>query len=135
MRVHGTIPESAHTFVCMYEWVRLCSFIIIKDNLVRIIGFAGSTIDGAQIEVQLARPPNQNHGINKAMENSYPDLKTPLGPQSVQTNIADIRSMSNNNIYGYEPQVQQQVYTSQTEVSLWFDYELQFNKDLLLVSW
>lgn len=114
--------------------MRLCSFIIIKDNLVRIICFAGSTIDGAQIEVQLARSPNQNHWINKAMKNSYPDLKTPLGPQSIQTNIADIRSMSNNNIYGYEPQVQQQVYTSQTEVSLWFDYELQFNKDLLLVS-
>lgn len=114
--------------------MRLCSFIIIKDNLARIICFAGSTIDGAQIEVQLARPPNQNHCINKAMKNSYPDLKTPLGPQPVQTIIADNRSMSNNNIYGYEPKIQQQVYTSQTEVSLWFDYELQSNKDLLLVS-
>lgn len=114
--------------------MRLCIFIIIKDNLVRIICFAGSTIDGAEIEVQLARPPNQNHWINKAMKNWYPDLKTPLGPQSVQTNIADIRTMSNNNIYCNEPQVQQQVYTSQTEVSLWFDYELQSNEDLLLVS-
>lgn len=107
-----------------------CSFII-KGNLVRIDCFAGSKIDGAEIQVQLARPPDENHWINNVLKNSYTDLKPPLGPKSVQTNIADIQSMSNNNIYDYEPQdLQQQVSPSQTEMNLCFDYELQSNEDL-----